>query len=111
MRRIIRQGDTTREVIMNPDGSIIDPAELAKLPTGNVVKRVVVKKPLDKGQNIESMLQSADAKRIIRMVESGEDLAKATGGIAVAPKTTVAQVQRIEPQQLQQKQVVIDFEG
>lgn len=28
---------------MNPDGTIIDPAELAKLPTGNVVKRVVVK--------------------------------------------------------------------
>ena len=47
VRRIIRQGDTTREVIMNPDGTIIDPAELAKLPTGNVVKRVVVKKALD----------------------------------------------------------------
>lgn len=50
VRRIIRQGDTTREVIMNPDGTIIDPAELAKLPTGTVVKRVVVKKPIDKSQ-------------------------------------------------------------
>ncbi|XP_046417398.1 uncharacterized protein LOC124178209 isoform X1 [Neodiprion fabricii] len=48
VRRIIRQGDTTREVIMNPDGTILDPAELAKLPTRNVVKRVVVKKPKDK---------------------------------------------------------------
>lgn len=44
VRRIIRHGDTTREVIMNPDGTILDPAELAKLPTRNVVKRVVVKK-------------------------------------------------------------------
>ncbi|XP_012284373.1 uncharacterized protein LOC105701831 isoform X2 [Orussus abietinus] len=59
VRRIIRQGDTTREVIMNPDGTIIDPAELAKLPTGNVVKRVVVKKPIDKTQAlVQTMLQS-----------------------------------------------------
>ncbi|XP_017886124.1 uncharacterized protein LOC108628599 [Ceratina calcarata] len=60
VRRIIRQGDTTREVIMNPDGTIIDPAELAKLPTGNVVKRVVVKKPIDKHQSlVQAVLQSA----------------------------------------------------
>ncbi|KAK0179509.1 hypothetical protein PV327_005254 [Microctonus hyperodae] len=60
VRRIIRQGDTTREVIMNPDGTIIDPSELAKLPTGNVVKRVVVKKPVDKTQNI---IQSSTEQR------------------------------------------------
>ncbi|XP_043467831.1 uncharacterized protein LOC122502039 isoform X2 [Leptopilina heterotoma] len=64
VRRIIRQGDTTREVIMNPDGTIIDPSELAKLPTGNVVKRVVMKKPLDKSQNlIQSMMQSPEIVR------------------------------------------------
>lgn len=63
VRRIIRQGDTTREVIMNPDGTLIDPAELAKLPTGNVVKRVVMKKPFDKSQNlIQSVLQGTPTK-------------------------------------------------
>jgi hypothetical protein len=82
---------------MNPDGTIIDPAELAKLPTGNVVKRVVVKKPLDKGQNIEAMLQSADAKRIIRMAESGEDLAK--GSTTVTVPKTITQVQSVVEQQ------------
>lgn len=65
VRRIIRQGDTTREVIMNPDGTAIDPAELAKLPTGNVVKRVIVKRPLDKsGQNlVQAVLQSAEQRQ------------------------------------------------
>ncbi|OXU28972.1 hypothetical protein TSAR_002349 [Trichomalopsis sarcophagae] len=104
VRRIIRQGDTTREVIMNPDGTIIDPAELAKLPTGNVVKRVVVKKPLDKGQNIEAMLQSADAKSIIRMAECGEDISKASS-IVTTPKP-VTTVHRVEHHP-QQKQVIL----
>lgn len=64
VRRIIRQGDTTREVIMNPDGTAIDPAELAKLPTGNVVKRVVVKRPLDKSQNlVQAVLQSTEQRQ------------------------------------------------
>ncbi|XP_015599461.1 uncharacterized protein LOC107269756 isoform X2 [Cephus cinctus] len=64
VRRIIRQGDTTREVIMNPDGTIIDPAELAKLPAGNVVKRVVVKKPMDKNQTLaQSVLQTSDHRQ------------------------------------------------
>ncbi|XP_043683100.1 uncharacterized protein LOC122636191 isoform X1 [Vespula pensylvanica] len=64
VRRIIRQGDTTREVIMNPDGTIIDPAELAKLPTGNVVKRVIVKKPLDKSSGlVQAVLQSTSDNR------------------------------------------------
>jgi len=64
VRRIIRQGDTTREVIMNPDGTVIDPAELAKLPTGNVVKRVVVKRPLDKSQNlVQTVLQSTEQRQ------------------------------------------------
>jgi len=64
VRRIIRQGDTTREVIMNPDGTAIDPAELAKLPTGNVVKRVVVKRPFDKGQSLmQAVLQSAEQRQ------------------------------------------------
>ncbi|XP_032677835.1 uncharacterized protein LOC116847199 [Odontomachus brunneus] len=53
VRRIIRHGDTTREVVMNPDGTVVDPAELAKLPSGNVVKRVVVKA---KGQNLVQAL-------------------------------------------------------
>ncbi|XP_063984135.1 RE1-silencing transcription factor-like [Diachasmimorpha longicaudata] len=65
VRRIIRQGDTTREVIMNPDGTIIDPAELAKLPTGNVVKRVVVKKPMEKVQNLMQVVQNAEARNIV----------------------------------------------
>ncbi|XP_014477980.1 PREDICTED: uncharacterized protein LOC106746195 [Dinoponera quadriceps] len=58
VRRIIRHGDTTREVIMNPDGTAVDPAELAKLPTGNVVKRVVVKA---KGPNlVQALLQRVE---------------------------------------------------
>lgn len=77
---------------MNPDGSIIDPAELAKLPTGNVVKRVVVKKPLDKHQNIEAMLQSAETKRLLNLGE-GEEIIKASSLIPM-PKT-VTQVQRV----------------
>lgn len=77
VRRIIRQGDTTREVIMNPDGTIIDPAELAKLPTGNVVKRVVVKKPMDKSQNlVQSVMQSSEMMRPLtsKSIESGDPL-------------------------------------
>lgn len=93
MRRIIRQGDVTREVIMNPDGTIIDPAELAKLPTGNVVKRVVVKKPLDKCQNIEAMLQSPDTKRLLNIGE-GEEIIKASSLIPMA-KTASQTVQRV----------------
>ncbi|XP_034945650.1 uncharacterized protein [Chelonus insularis] len=57
VRRTIRQGDVTREIIMNPDGTEIDPSELAKLPKGNVVKRVVVKKPVEK--NVVQVLQSS----------------------------------------------------
>ncbi|XP_020279407.1 uncharacterized protein LOC109852561 [Pseudomyrmex gracilis] len=64
VRRIIRQGDKTREVVMNADGTVIDPAELAKLPTGNVVKRVVVKRPLDKSQSlVQAVLQSTDQQQ------------------------------------------------
>ncbi|XP_058791583.1 uncharacterized protein LOC131664473 [Phymastichus coffea] len=95
VRRIIRQGDTTREVIMNPDGTLIDPAELAKLPTGNVVKRVVVKKPLDKGQNIEAMLQAADAKSLLQMAESGEEIIKASS--MSKPATQVRRVEIVSP--------------
>lgn len=66
VRRIIRHGDTTREVILNPDGTMLDPAELAKLPTRNVVKRVVVKKPKDRTQlqgeidNQQSVILTSD---------------------------------------------------
>lgn len=64
VRRIIRQGDKTREVVMNADGTVIDPAELAKLPTGNVVKRVVVKRPLDKNQSlVQAVLQSTEQQQ------------------------------------------------
>ena len=74
VRRIIRQGDTTREVIMNPDGTIIDPAELAKLPTGNVVKRVVVKKPMDKSQNLVQTVMQSPEMRSTSKLESGDPL-------------------------------------
>ncbi|OAD62819.1 hypothetical protein WN48_07486 [Eufriesea mexicana] len=76
VRRIIRQGDTTREVIMNPDGTIIDPAELAKLPTGNVVKRVVVKKPLDKHQSlVQAVLQSSsDLRQPTTTIKSNDSI-------------------------------------
>lgn len=78
---------------MNPDGTIIDPAELAKLPTGNVVKRVVVKKPLEKSQkDIQAVLQSAEAKRLLNAAEEGE-IIKASSLIPM-PKT-VTQVQRV----------------
>lgn len=64
VRRIIRQGDTTREIVMNPDGTMIDPSELAKLPTGNVVKRVVMKRPLDKRQNlVQTVLQTLEKRQ------------------------------------------------
>ncbi|KAI4479580.1 hypothetical protein M0804_010977 [Polistes exclamans] len=75
VRRIIRQGDTTREVIMNPDGTIIDPAELAKLPTGNVVKRVIVKKPLDKTSGlVQAVLQSSADTRPTTTLKTNESL-------------------------------------
>lgn len=75
VRRIIRQGDTTREIIMNPDGTIIDPAELAKLPTGNVVKRVVVKKPLDKHQSlVQAVLQSSTESRQSTSIKNNDSV-------------------------------------
>ncbi|XP_031850425.2 uncharacterized protein LOC116435214 isoform X2 [Nomia melanderi] len=107
VRRIIRQGDTTREVIMNPDGTIIDPAELAKLPTGNVVKRVVVKKPLDKHAGIvQAVLQSSTEQRQqptpIKNTEtvisdSPKFELKTSQSISTpssAPKTSVATIQK-----------------
>ncbi|XP_018372975.1 PREDICTED: RE1-silencing transcription factor-like [Trachymyrmex cornetzi] len=69
-KRIIRKNDVVHEVIMNPDGTTIDSAELAKLSTGNVVKRVVRKLPLDKNQNmVQALLQSAKQR------EKTEDIA------------------------------------
>ncbi|XP_018313819.1 transcriptional repressor CTCF-like isoform X1 [Mycetomoellerius zeteki] len=61
--RIIRKNDIT-EVIMNPDGTTINSAELTKLSTGSVVKREVRKLPLDKNQNlIQALLQSAKQRQ------------------------------------------------
>lgn len=107
VRRIIRQGDTTREVVMNPDGTAIDPAELAKLPTGNVVRRVVVK-PMDKsGHNIvQAMLQSVEQRQKISEAILGETTTTMTtpttkfelktsttsssGGVSTTPKSSAA---------------------
>lgn len=104
VRRIIRQGDTTREVIMNPDGTLIDPAELARLPQGNVVKRVVVKKPLENAQHIAAMLQSGDSKQYLKL--EGEEMQKliksvpaSTGTNTVSNAPKVLAVQRLEPSQ------------
>ena len=107
VRRIIRQGDTTREVIMNPDGTIIDPAELAKLPTGNVVKRVVVKKPLDKHQSlVQAVMQSpTDVKQSSSTVKSNDSslnesskfelkTSQSTSTPSSVTKTTVTTVQK-----------------
>lgn len=97
VRRIIRQGDTTREVIMNPDGTAIDPAELAKLPTGNVVKRVVVKRPFDKGQSlVQAVLQSAEQRQ--KAADTGilnekfelKTSPSSSGGAASMPKSSIA---------------------
>lgn len=98
VRRIIRQGDTTREVIMNPDGTAIDPAELAKLPTGNVVKRVVVKRPLDKSQNlVQAMLQSAERQKagdaILNEKFELKTTASSSGG---TPKSSTAASQKTQ---------------
>ncbi|KYM97713.1 PREDICTED: zinc finger and BTB domain-containing protein 24-like [Cyphomyrmex costatus] len=59
--RIIRRNDNIHEVIMNPDGTcMIDSAKLTNLSTGNIVKRVVTKVPLDNNQNlVQAILQSA----------------------------------------------------
>ncbi|KMQ88809.1 zinc finger protein 26 [Lasius niger] len=97
VRRIIRQGDTTREVIMNPDGTAIDPAELAKLPTGNVVKRVVVKRPFDKSQSlVQAVLQSAEQRQ--KAADTGilnekfelKTSTSPSGGAASTPKSANA---------------------
>ncbi|XP_018352535.1 PREDICTED: zinc finger protein 62 homolog isoform X1 [Trachymyrmex septentrionalis] len=62
--RIIRKNDVVHEVIMNPDGTTIDSTELAKLSTGNVVKRVVRQLPLDKNQNmVQALLQSTKQRQ------------------------------------------------
>ncbi|KYN03186.1 PREDICTED: uncharacterized protein LOC108773650 [Cyphomyrmex costatus] len=92
VRRIIRQGDTTREVIMNPDGTTIDPAELAKLPAGNVVKRVVTKLPLDKSQNlIQAVLQSAKKRQKTGDVVANEkfELKTSTSSSGGTPKSSI----------------------
>lgn len=101
VRRIIRQGDTTREVIMNPDGTIIDPAELAKLPTGNVVKRVVVKKPMDKTQNLVQSVMQSPEMRSTSKIESGDPLKfelKTIQGSGT-PTTSLVQQMKVEEQQ------------
>lgn len=93
VRRIIRQGDTTREVIMNPDGTAIDPAELAKLPTGNVVKRVVVKRPLDKSQNlVQAVLQSAEQRQKTGdpILNEKFELKTSASSSAGTPKSSIA---------------------
>lgn len=92
VRRIIRQGDTTREVIMNPDGTAIDPAELAKLPTGNVVKRVVVKRPLDKSQNlVQAVLQSAEQRQKVgdAILNEKFELKTSASSSAGTPKSSI----------------------
>ncbi|KAG5325224.1 ZSC22 protein, partial [Pseudoatta argentina] len=62
--RIFRKNDVVHEVIMNPDGTTIDSAELTKLSTGNVVKRIVRKLPLDKNQNmVQALLQSTKQRQ------------------------------------------------
>jgi len=62
--RIIRKNDIVHEVIMNPDGTKIDSAELTKVLTDDVVKRVVRKLPLDKNQNmVQALLQSAKQRQ------------------------------------------------
>ena len=91
VRRIIRQGDTTREVIMNPDGTTIDPAELAKLPAGNVVKRVVTKLPLDKSQNlIQAVLQSAKQRQKTDVIPNEKfELKTSASSSSGTPKSSV----------------------
>ncbi|XP_012059213.1 PREDICTED: zinc finger and BTB domain-containing protein 24-like [Atta cephalotes] len=62
--RIIRKNDVIHEVIMNPDGTTIDSAELTKVSSDDVVKRVVRKLPLDKNQNmVQALLQSAKQRQ------------------------------------------------
>ncbi|KYN41294.1 hypothetical protein ALC56_04445 [Trachymyrmex septentrionalis] len=92
VRRIIRQGDTTREVIMNPDGTTIDPAELAKLPAGNVVKRVVTKLPLDKSQNlIQAVLQSAKQRQKTDVIPNEKfELKTSASSSSGTPKSSAA---------------------
>jgi hypothetical protein len=90
VRRIIRQGDTTREVIMNPDGTAIDPAELAKLPTGNVVKRVVVKRPFDKNQSlVQTVLQAEQRQKTSDVILNEKfELKTSTSSSGNTPKSS-----------------------
>ena len=70
VRRIIRKGDTTREVIMNPDGTIVDSSELAKLRSGNVMKRVVVRNANSGSTpNIASILKATSNANISEDVQ------------------------------------------
>lgn len=104
VRRIIRQGDTTREVIMNPDGTAIDPAELAKLPAGNVVKRVVVKRPIDKSQNlVQAVLQTAEQRQKAgdAILNEKFELKTSASSSSVTPKSTIVS-QKVAPGQDQE---------
>lgn len=108
VRRIIRQGDTTREVIMNPDGTAIDPAELAKLPTGNVVKRVVVKRPrLDKTQSLQTVLQSPEQRQktveaVLALTEKLE-LKTSTPGSSTPVNTPSQKIPQDQDQETKEK--------
>ncbi|XP_012535966.1 uncharacterized protein LOC105836463 [Monomorium pharaonis] len=101
VRRIIRQGDTTREVIMNPDGTAIDPAELAKLPTGNVVKRVVVKRPLDKSENlVQKILQCTERQKVEEDTVSNEKFelkTSASSSGSTSKSSSAAASQKTQP--------------
>ncbi|XP_023245216.1 uncharacterized protein LOC106643221 [Copidosoma floridanum] len=92
LRRIIRQGNMEREVIMHADGTPVDPAELAKLPAANVVKRLVMKKPVGKNQNIDDLLlESPDTKQLLKLVESQDNAAKSV-------PTPMTPIRRVEQQ-------------
>ncbi|XP_066591093.1 zinc finger protein pita-like [Prorops nasuta] len=108
VRRIIRQGDTTREVIMNPDGTLIDAAELAKLPAGNVVKRVVVKKSasnLDKGQGIvQAVLRNTlKSNDLGEKVSQSPSVSSVTVNTASVPKLTKDQETKEKLEQLEKR--------
>lgn len=116
VRRIIRQGDKTREVVMNADGTIIDPAELAKLPTGNVVKRVVVKRPLaDKNQSlVQAVLQTATEQQQTTADDAAilsdkfELKTSTSSAIAGLPKTSQAATPKTQTQTTAQSQETME---
>lgn len=97
---------------MYGDGTPVDPEDLAKLPPASVVKRLVLKKPIGKNQNIDDCIRnSLDAKEVLKTIVESEN---SNTGYSLVPsskpqicKVEQPQVKIVQQEKQSQKQAQI----